>query len=230
MTFPSTCPAVVGVISTRDGLRLLSRSVAADVIEVRADALLSAGVDVEEVESVLRTKTRPVLLTLRIAKEGGRYAWKTTSRRALFLRWLPLVEAIDVELVTVSTMAPVMEAAQRLQKTIVLSAHALDQPAGPSQFAAWVDQYASAPAGILKIAARIGSWRDLQQLAAVLVNYPEWQVAVMGIGPHAAQSRHVLAALGSRLVYGYLDTPSAPGQPSVSEVRKMVSKLDELRG
>jgi hypothetical protein len=27
----------------------------------------------------------------------------------------------------------------------------------------------------------------------------------MGLGPYAAQSRSVLTALGSRLVYGYLD-------------------------
>jgi 3-dehydroquinate dehydratase-1 len=47
----------------------------------------------------------------------------------------------------------------------------------------------------------------------------------MGVGPHAAQSRSVLAGLGSRLVYGYLDQPAAPGQPSAAAVRKMVAGL-----
>ncbi len=45
------------------------------------------------------------------------------------------------------------------------------------------------------------------------------------LGPYAAQSRSVLAALGSRLVYGYLDEPAAPGQPSAGEVSKMVSTV-----
>jgi 3-dehydroquinate dehydratase-1 len=85
----------------------------------------------------------------------------------------------------------------------------------------WIGQYASQPRTILKIAAQIKSWRDLQQLAAILVNHPDWHVAVMGLGPAAAQSRSVLTALGSRLVYGYLDKPAAPGQPSAAQVRKM---------
>jgi 3-dehydroquinate dehydratase-1 len=60
------------------------------------------------------------------------------------------------------------------------------------------------------------------------VNHPEWPLAVMGLGPYAAQSRSVLTALGSRLVYGYLDQAAAPGQPSAAEVRKMVLAVRSL--
>jgi 3-dehydroquinate dehydratase-1 len=52
----------------------------------------------------------------------------------------------------------------------------------------------------------------------------------MGLGPHAAQSRSVLTALGSRLVYGYLDEAAAPGQPSAAEVRKMARACIDLKG
>ena len=75
----------------------------------------------------------------------------------------------------------------------------------PRKWTRWVGQFDPLPSTILKIAARIKSWRDLQQLAALLVNHPDWPLAVMGLGPYAAQSRSVLTALGSRLVYGYLD-------------------------
>jgi 3-dehydroquinate dehydratase-1 len=70
----------------------------------------------------------------------------------------------------------------------------------------------------------------LQQLAALLVNHPGWPLAVMGLGPYASQSRSVLTALGSRLIYGYLDQPAAPGQPSAAEVRKMVLAVRNLEG
>ena len=53
-------------------------------------------------------------------------------------------------------------------------------------------------------------------------------IAVMGLGPYAGQSRSVLTALGSRLVYGWLDKPAAPGQPSAAEVRKMVRSVRKL--
>jgi len=171
-----------------------------------------------------------VLLTLRIPPEGGQVAWKVAERRELFLRLLPYVEAIDVELVTARAMQPVIDEARRTGKTVVLSAHAIKKPASPTQIARWVGQFPPQPATILKIAARIKSWRDLQSLAALLLNHPDWPLAVMGLGPYAAQSRAVLTALGSRLVYGYLDHAAAPGQPSAAEARKMVLAVRKLEG
>ena len=192
---------------------------------MRVDALLASGVTPDEIEAALRARKHPVLLTLRIPAEGGKHAWKLPERRALYLRLLPMVEAIDVELATAVALRPVLDAADAAGKTIVLSAHALTKPAPPGQFARWVAQHNGKTHTILKIAGHIESWRDLQRLATLLVNYPEKQIATMGLGPHAAQSRAVLAALGSRLVYGWLDEPAAPGQPSAPEVRKMVETL-----
>jgi 3-dehydroquinate dehydratase-1 len=227
--FPESSPLVVGTITTRSGLLSLARkNLPSDAVEVRVDALLAAGVAIEEIEGALRRKKQPVLLTLRIAAEGGKYAWKLTERRAIFLRLLPLVEAIDVELATARAIQPVIEEARRAGKTVVLSAHAIDKPASPAQVVGWLEQFDQQPRTILKIAAQIKSWRDLQQLAALLVNDPDRPIAVMGLGPYAAQSRAVLTALGSRLVYGYLDEPAAPGQPSAPEVKKMVQSVRDL--
>ncbi len=231
MKFPDAHPIVLGTIVTAAGLRCLAKkSTPADAIEVRVDALLAEKVTVEKIEAALRAKKHPVLLTLRIPSEGGQLAWKVAARRELFLRLLPLVEAIDVELATARALQPVIDEARRTGKTVVLSAHAILKPATTAQFARWVGQFSPLPATILKIAARIQSWRDLQHLAALLVNHPEWPLAVMGLGPYAAQSRSVLTALGSRLVYGYLDKAAAPGQPSAAEVRKMVLAVRNFGG
>ena len=226
MKFPAAHPAVVGSITTRRGLKLLARTkLPADAVEMRVDALLAHGVSAEAIESALLARKHPVLLTLRIPSEGGRRAWNLAERRALYLRLLPQVEAIDVELATAKALRPVLEEARAAGKTIVLSAHALKKAAAPAQFTRWVAQHDGDARTILKIAGQIDSWRDLQRLAALLVNHPEKQIAVMGLGSHAAQSRAVLAALGSRLVYGWLDEPAAPGQPSAADVRKMVDGL-----
>jgi 3-dehydroquinate dehydratase-1 len=231
MKFPEAHPVVLGTVTTAAGLRCLARGkIPADAIEVRVDALLAEKVPVEAIEAALLTKKRPVLLTLRIPREGGQLAWKVQARRELFLRLLPLVEAIDVELATANAMQSVIDKARRAGKTIVLSAHAIQKPATPAQIAGWVGPFTPLPSTILKVASRIKSWRDLQQLAALLVNHPEWPLAVMGLGPYAAQSRSVLTALGSRLVYGYLDRAAAPGQPSAAEVRKMVLAVRNLEG
>lgn len=231
MKFPEIHPTVLGTVTSAKGLRLLSRkSIPADAVEIRVDALLDEKVPVEAIEKALRARKHPVLLTLRIPAEGGKHPWKLVERRSLYLHLLPHVEAIDVELATARTMAPVVNEALRTGKMLVLSAHAIEKPATPAQIARWVGQFDPQPSTILKVAARIKSWRDLQQLAALLVNHPDWSIAVMGLGPYAAQSRSVLAALGSRLVYGYLDEPAAPGQPSSAEVKKKVQALRNLEG
>jgi 3-dehydroquinate dehydratase I len=233
MKFPDAHPVVLGTVTTRPGLRYLARkSLSANAVEVRVDALLAAKVSAEEIESALRKRKRPVLLTLRIAPEGGQLAWKLAERRELFLHLLPYVEAIDVELASATSMHVVVDEARRTGKTIVFSAHAIQKPALPAQVARWVRQFEARHESnkILKIAARIKSWHDLQQLAALLINHPEWRIAVMGLGPYAAQSRTVLTALGSRLVYGYLDVAAAPGQPSAAEVTKMLLAVRNLDG
>jgi 3-dehydroquinate dehydratase-1 len=222
---------VLGTITTSAGLRCLAKSkLPADVVEVRVDALLAEKVPVEKIETALRGKKQPVLLTLRIPVEGGQRAWKVAERRELYLKLLPHVEAIDVELATAKAMQSVIDEARRTKKAVVLSAHAIEKPATPAQIARWVAQFDHAPSTILKIATRIKSWRDLQQLAALLIDHPEWPLAMMGLGPYAAQSRSVLTALGSRLVYGYLDQAAAPGQPSAAQVRKMVLAVRNFGG
>ena len=228
MKFPDSHPVILGSIITREGLRLLAKKTAADAVEVRADALLADGATADEIETALRKRKQPVLLTLRIPAEGGHRAWKTTERRALYLRLLPLVDAIDIELASAAALQLVIDVARHMDKTVILSAHAIAKPAPEKQFARWTAQFESRPNTILKIAARIQSWHDLQHLAALLVNHRDWPIAVMGLGPYAAQSRSVLTALGSRLVYGYLDKPAAPGQPSAADIRKMVKSVRSL--
>jgi len=231
MKFPESHPVVLGTVTTSLGLKYLARkSIQADAIEVRVDALLAKKVPAQKIEESLRKKKHPVLLTLRIPSEGGQIAWKAKERQELFLRLLPRVEAIDVELATARAMKRVIEEARLTGKTVVLSAHAIHKPATPTQVARWLEQFSPLPSTILKVAARIKSWRDLQQLAALLVNHPGSAIAVMGLGPYAAQSRAALTALGSRLVYGYLDQPAAPGQPSAAEVKKMVLAVRNLDG
>jgi len=223
MKFPSAHPAAIGSVTTPAGLKWLARKkIPADAIEIRVDALLAGKVAVDKIEKALRGRRHPVLLTLRIPAEGGRRPWKTAERRDLYLRLLPRAEAVDIELATARVMKPVIAEACRTGKTVILSAHALARPATPAQFAKWLK--GCDEKSILKIAAHIKSWRDLQRLAAVLLDHPGKEIAVMGVGPHGNQSRAVLAALGSRLVYGYLDRPAAPGQPSAALLRRAVKK------
>ncbi len=131
------------------------------------DALLAEKVPVEKIEGGAGEAEASRLADL--AHPGRRrpdWSGSVKTRRELFLRLLPLVEAIDVELATAKAMQSVIDAARRTGKTVVLSAHAIARPATAAQIAKWLGRFDHRPATILKIAARIKSWRDLQQLAA----------------------------------------------------------------
>ena len=144
MKFPEAHPVVLGTVTTSAGLRGLSRkAIPADAIEVRVDALLAEKVPVEKIEAALRRKKHPVLLTLRIPPEGGQVAWKVAERRELFLRLLPYVEAIDVELATARAMQQVIDEARLAGKTVVLSAPR--QAAPPRLFSTCRNRYYPRP-------------------------------------------------------------------------------------
>jgi 3-dehydroquinate dehydratase-1 len=211
----------IGTVSTAAGLRLLKAPrTSADVIEVRVDALRQAGVPDSTIEAALRGRKHPVLLTLRIRQEGGEYAWRARERIDLFLKWIPLVDAVDIELAAVRRIPQVLACARRLNKSVVLSAHSIQRRPSAPLLRQWCAAFRRYRVRIYKIAARVKSRSDLHRLASILIEQPRQPWAVMGVGPGAAVSRRVLAGLGSRLAYGYLDRPAAPGQPSVRRLRE----------
>lgn len=217
---------MVGVVTTPEGLRLLGRPKlpGADIIEVRVDYLLQAGVSIGRIHAALRERAHATLATLRIPDEGGMYPWALGERTACFLLLLEACDAFDIELATVRTLKSVTEAARQAQVKWIASAHSLVKPLGPQALASLERKFLNAPAGLwcAKIAARVDSMVDLHRLAHLLIRHPNVPWALMGTGTHAARTRSTLCHLGSRLAYGYLDEPSAPGQPSARDLARMV--------
>ena len=226
-------PLLVGTIVTARGLEKITaprtaRTSGHDLAEVRADALLKEGVPLDRIEKALRRRVLPVLLTCRIPAEGGLYPWRSGERGAVFQQLLPWTDAVDIELASLKELGAIVTAARLAKKKIVLSAHAIDKPVPPATLHKWVASLREAQPDVAKIAARIGSRADLQALARILLDRPpgphaHW--AVMGLGPHGALSRHIFSALGSALLYGYLDEPAAPGQPSAFALDRFRTEL-----
>jgi len=227
LRFPEGQPRLVGTIVTPRGLLKITRAAAcADLAEIRVDALLEAGLALEEIERLLRRRKLPALLTCRIPAEGGRRAWKRDERIAAFEFLLPAADAIDVELASAVELKPVLSAARRQQKQVILSAHSIDKPVPAATLHRWVAAFHRAKPDVAKIAARIGNQDDLRALAALLLERPSRQRwAVMGLGRHGALSRHIFSALGSALLYGYLDEPAADGQPSAFALDRFRAEL-----
>lgn len=217
-------PIFTGTIVTPRGLRLLNRvRIPAQIAEVRVDALLAGGVSAQAIELALIKRAHPALLTLRIPAEGGQYAWRGKQREELFLRLLPHVELIDIELASVVPMKRVIAAARAAGKSIILSAHSLRKPLDSAALKKLTAAFLKQSASCYKIAAQVRSQDDVRKLASLLFHHPGHPWAIMGVGPLAAHTRLMFAVLGSRLAYGYLDAPAAPGQPSVVALAKLLA-------
>lgn len=211
----------VGTILTAAGLKYLqSRPAEADWVELRLDAMRRAHVSPAKIRTALQKRKVKVLLTLRAVREGGLYPWKRGERAATLKELLPQVDGVDFELASLTELQPAYRLARKLKKMIVLSGHSIKRRVPPARLREWVKAFEKKPADLYKLAVRVESPDDLFPLAVLLCSKPEHRWAVMGVGPMAAVSRRILTTLGSRLAYGYLDKPAAPGQPSLKALRK----------
>ncbi|WP_142525653.1 type I 3-dehydroquinate dehydratase [Methylacidimicrobium cyclopophantes] len=212
-------PWVVGTVTTARGLAFLKAgTTSARLVEIRLDSLLEGGVPLSVVQAGLAERIRPALLTLRLPEEGGRRRWAEGERGKLLDELFPLIDGLDMEYRSLSELREWWERARSGKKWRILSVHWLEGSPGGDRI---LDQCSSmereAP-DWAKIALRLREPEDLRSLVRVLLERRSQAWALMGVGPWAGLSRIVLSALGSELVYGYLDEPGAPGQPSVEEL------------
>jgi 3-dehydroquinate dehydratase-1 len=128
------------------------------------------------------------------------------------------VDAIDLELATLRFMDPVLELARDYKRGLILSAHSITRKLTTRKINRLLKTFRIYKANVYKIAGLGRTQKDLGVLAKALIDHPEFPLAIMAIGSMADASRVVLPALGSRLVYGYLDEPASKNQPSIQEV------------
>ncbi len=217
--FPA--PLLIGCLKTEAGLdQLQAANVPADLIEVRVDELLQANVKLSAIEQALRKRRHPVLLTARAANEGGAYNWQKGERTKVLFQLMDHADALDLELEHLPQLKRVHEAAITEELSLILSVHSIQHPASNEQLRTWMHEFQQHEAFVYKIAMRLNQQSDLHQLVDALLRNPHRRWALMGLGPDAPKSRLVLTGLGSVLVYGYLDKPTAPGQPSTRQLIK----------
>lgn len=207
-------PLVVGTISTSDGLKFLNECPeGVDLVEVRLDILLAKGVSPDRIQEAMAGRTAPALLTLRTREEGGVFNWRSRQRVLFFLKFIPFADAVDLELTNIPRLGRVLRAVRRLKRDLIISSHSLKRKLTPLRLNRLLQQFRKTRAHVYKIVGLSRRRRDLRVLAEPLLNQSHMRLAIMGSGPLAAASRLSLPALGSRLIYVYLDEPTAPGQP-----------------
>ncbi len=211
-------PRVVGTIITAGFLQRWSAAptpLPCDLVELRLDGF-SDFADWIRVGKQIEHQGKPVLVTLRLQNEGGK--WEQGDRE----RW-PLLESairnfsgVDVE-VRSELAAAVSELCGQIGKLGVFSFHDFEKTPPREELEGLLTK-AERLGGIGKVAAAAQTPEDVGMLRSLLRQQRASPICIIGMGPHGRETRLSFPLEGSCFSYGYLDTPGAPGQFSAQEL------------
>ena len=200
----------------------------ADIVEWRIDALgphLWDAETVGESGAALRAQFgKPVLATMRTAKEGGGFTGSAAQYRSILRDAGGWADLVDVEVGYRGAEELIAEL--RGRTAVVGSFH--DFATAPSAAATTVQllgQMQNLGCAVGKVAWMVTTEADL----ALVKNLQVWAAehlsmptVVIGMGPLGTESRLGNSALMSAFTFARGSVESAPGQPTVEEIRASV--------
>jgi 3-dehydroquinate dehydratase-1 len=214
-------PWLVGVVSRPEAVaRFADTDRAArvvDLLEVRVDLFDVQGLD-ECADGCARVEASgtPVLVTIRHAAEGGRWARADGERLSLYRRAIELASWVDIEGDSAIAL-DVLATAHARGRRVIVSHHDFQRTPPLPELDRVVGEAVAAGADIAKVATLVASDADREALFQLLSRHAG-RVCVIGMGDRSSELRTELPARGSLLAYAYVDAPTAPGQLSVAEM------------
>ena len=217
-------PQVVGTVCQAGTLARLAVGVerVCDIVEVRLDLIGAATPQWLDQAKAIEAQGFPVVVTIRLASEGGQWAQPDAERLPLFEAALENLSAADIELRS-PLLSEVSALARRHKRALIISYHdfARTPPAGELRQIIWK---AASHGSIVKIATITQTETDVATLRDLLTEKFSASLCLLGMGPLGPRTRAEFPKLGSCLTYGYIDAPVAPGQVSAREL------MQQLRG
>ncbi len=219
-----TVPCVVGTITSEASLKSFSgkRIEVCDIVEVRLDQIGQTE-DWLTLSREIESSGTPVILTTRIRSEGGKWPDDDKSRLRVIREGLTYLSAIDVEFKS-DLMAQVCMDATAMKKPVIVSFHDFDKTP-PFEELKTIAAKAAKPGTIVKISTMVKNNADIATLQKLLDCGLDFPICIIGMGAFGTKTRVTFPAQGSCLTYGYLDTPSAPGQLSAETLSEQLRSL-----
>lgn len=223
---------VVGSFGSLDDLQASQAAEAqpaCDLIEIRLD-LLSADALQQKPSPWKHLKDLPLLFTARRHEEGGAQALDAEQRMKMLEAVLDDASLIDIEVASISEMAPLIQKLEDRNLPWVASFHDFQQLPTSETIVSALDQAVKAGASAFKLAAKMNTPADVARLADFQLASHAIPTSTMGMGELAPVSRLLCAQCGSVLNYGYMgDEPTAPGQWSASKLKQAITDLAAFR-
>lgn len=214
-----------GVIAGGRALSSAKKAVGegADILELRADTFPDASPGaMQAVMKGLKALGKPLLLTIRSAREGGASRMGDGDRERLYTALMELADAVDIELGSGAILGNVVKSAKRKNKKVIISYHNFKATPGGAVLQGIIARAREKGADIVKIAALAKGPEDLKRLAALLAGQND--LIVIAMGERGRASRVFFPMLGSLLTYGSVTASTAPGQMTLREIRRELAR------
>lgn len=212
-------PNVVGTLHEMRGWRQAVGGFSlVDVFEVRGDALPRP----PDAATVARL-SRPVILTVRDAAEGGARPLSLREREELYRELLPSVAAVDIEAANLRALSGVVRETHTARRKVIGSFHDFQGVPSRARLRMIIGKARALGADCVKIAATPHSPAELVRLLELLEGaHQDAPLSVMPMGPYGRAARLLFALCGSCLNYAWLGAPQVPGQWSAREFSRML--------
>lgn len=212
-------PKVVGIISHADSVSHMLHAPPCHIVEMRLDHMDVDQPNWQQAAMHIEEQGLPVLATLRWSAEGGQWTGADEARLLYLLKAMDLCSAIDVELESACCAELAAEALAR-NKALVLSYHDFERTPSMAELESIMERAAINAHVLVKIAAYIREPDDIGRLSDFLAKPHPAPLCLIGMGELGQRTRVEFPRQGSCLAYGYLDTPTAPGQMSCEAMMK----------
>ena len=211
-------PRIVGTVSQPATLARLAAGMEriCDIVEVRLDLVGPQTPDWLASAKAIKAQGFPVVVTIRLANEGGNWTQPDEARVPLFATTLRELSAADVEYRS-PLLEQISSMASRHQKALIISYHDFTGTPPVAELRQVIRRGANYGT-VVKIATHTQSEQDVATLRELFAEQCSASVCLLGMGPQGPETRYVFPRLGSCLTYGYIDQPVAPGQLSAREL------------
>lgn len=221
-------PRIVAIIHDQipaRSLKSLHRR-GAEIVEVRIDLFDSIGTDsiLRFLKRIKYTCSLPLIGTIRRPEDGGRKTMRENTRLEIFKAIIPLVDCVDSEIDSPIT-EEVISLAKRKKKKLIISYHNFKETPSNQQLVRLIRRGMARGGDIIKLAVMSGGRDDTIRLLKLTHQYRDYHLITISMGKAGQITRLIAPFFGSLLTYGYVDSPIAPGQLSVEELKRNLNLI-----